>query len=89
LFYPSDTVVFCFTRSLSVFQDYSKDPERQVTTANDLMETRLYWLSLYDLYAKHGLTPNSMIRLAVALPFLYAKYVVLSYSFCNLHGHEI
>ena len=41
MFYPSDTVVFCFTRSLSVFQDYSKDPERQVTTANDLMETRL------------------------------------------------
>jgi hypothetical protein len=30
-----------------------------------------------------------MILLAVALPLLYAKYVVLSYSFCNLHGHEI
>ena len=29
-----------------------------------------------------------MIRLAVALPFLYAKYVVLSYSFYNLHGHD-
>ena len=41
MFYPSDIVVFCFSQSLSVFQDFSKDAERQVTTANDLMETRL------------------------------------------------
>ena len=40
--YPSDIVVFCFSQSLSVVQEYSKDAERPVSTANDLMETRLY-----------------------------------------------
>jgi hypothetical protein len=46
-------------------------------------------ISLFWYTNMAAVTSDENDLLAIALPFLYDKYVVLSYSFCNLHGHEI
>jgi hypothetical protein len=76
---------------LPVFQDYSKDPERQVATANDLMETRLQHDEhcvknfLTILYAKKRTPSLRMQGNNSASTILYKTYTITSYINLMLH----